>query len=362
MAVYHVVGLMSGTSLDGLDIAYCMFDTLPSSPTFEIIKATTIPYPTSLMSRLKHARLASGLELVTLDAELGAFFGERVQHFIDENDIDRIDFIASHGHTIFHNPVGGFTTQIGHGAHIAAKTKLPVVCDFRSLDVALGGQGAPLVPLGDKSLFGQYSACLNLGGFANISFDATMTHRVAFDVCPVNFALNKLAALVQLEFDQNGAISSTGIVDEEILFQLNKLDFYTQDYPKSLGAEWFDSKYWPIILQAKLSVPDALATCVEHAAIQISKVINRYTLDRTLVTGGGAFNSYLIQRILFHCGPGHQLIIPNESLVKFKEALIFAWLGVLRWENKCNTLASVTGARYNSSSGVIYSFISEESV
>jgi anhydro-N-acetylmuramic acid kinase len=352
MSRYNVIGTMSGTSLDGLDIAHCTFELINDSWSFKISSATTIPFPNQLRSKLAKSTRLNGLELMKLNNELGNFIGNSTSEFIKENNIDSytIDCIASHGHTVFHQTEINLTTQIGNGANISTITKLPVICDFRSNDIALNGQGAPLVPIGDKNLFSEYDYCINLGGIANISFEEN-NQRIAFDICPVNIVMNKLSHELGKDYDKNGDIAKSGIIDNELLEKLNKLDYYQKLHPKSLGIEQIEDLVFPIINSSEILIEDKLRTFVEHIALQISKTIKTVN-NKVLLTGGGTFNSFLIERI--NANTNNEIIIPSNQIIDFKEALIFAFLGVLRLRKEPNCLLSVTGATQNNIGGCIY--------
>ncbi|MEO5570896.1 MAG: anhydro-N-acetylmuramic acid kinase, partial [Bacteroidia bacterium] len=242
MKKYKVIGIMSGTSLDGVDLAYSVFKygtsgRRKSNWSFEILKAKTIAYNKEWKSRLENLDRADALALVKTHTDLGKYFGRLVKRFISEYKL-KPNLISSHGHTIFHQPENGFTCQAGDGSQIAAVTGIETVCDFRTIDVALGGQGAPLVPVGDQLLFGEYDFCLNLGGIANISF-REKKKRIAFDICPVNMALNTLAAEAKINFDKDGKLAAKGSVNPLLLDKLNALDYYKKTPPKSIGKEWF---------------------------------------------------------------------------------------------------------------------------
>ena len=366
--LYHIVGLMSGTSLDGLDIAYCRFELENDLWHYQILQAKTISYSNSWRERLSRVDLANAEEFARTDSDAGYLFGKLTREFINKHKLEP-DFIASHGQTIFHQPENRFTTQIGKGAAIAAVTALPVVCDFRSTDVAWGGQGAPLVPIGDKLLFPDYDYCLNLGGIANISYDEEGV-RIAYDICPVNMVLNTLAQKMDLAFDHSGKLASEGTIHTQLLDQLNQLPYYHQQPPKSLGKEWVEMHIWPLLEEYVSDmgsqirdeglqipdpgsrIPDLLRTFCEHIAIQIKKNSGDDRVKKLLITGGGALNEYLIERIRNHASP--QVIIPDLQTIQFKEALIFAFLGLLRWRNEVNCLASVTGAKKDTIGGAIY--------
>ena len=351
MDIYHVIGLMSGTSLDGVDIAYCVFKFDKGNWNFEIQKAATIPYNSKWKEALSTLSIKSAFEFVSTHEEYGRYLGELVKMFVSKHKI-KVDFVSSHGHTIFHQPEKGITAQIGSGAALSAACGLPVVCDFRSLDVALGGQGAPLVPVGDHFLFSEYEYCLNMGGIANISFEKN-SERVAFDICPANMVLNELAQEEGITFDSNGDLAREGKMNKALLKELNALDYYPLSYPKSLGKEWVDNYFFPVLERYSLSTRDKLSTCCEHIAGQIAKAIKPEYRNRSIyITGGGAFNKFLMERISSHLSL--EINLPEPTLINYKEALIFAFLGVLRKRGEVNCFKSVTGAIRDSSCGVIY--------
>jgi Predicted molecular chaperone distantly related to HSP70-fold metalloproteases len=363
---------MSGTSLDGVDLVYCVFKTGNADSvnklndfkkeerqdsttgdrnwSYEVLKATTIPYPEALKQKLAQAMSLSGYELALLHNELGRYIGTQVNEFMADF-AEEVELIASHGHTVFHRPDLGMTLQIGSGADIAASCGKPTVCDFRTLDVALGGQGAPLVPIGDELLFGQYDICLNLGGISNLSYRENGL-RKAYDISPCNIVLNQLARQMGKEYDADGIIAKNGRINMPLLEKLNQLEYYQQTGTKSLGREWIDTTFFPILEQCQLSIPDQMRTVCEHIAFQIAEACNSAGGKTLLITGGGAHNTFLIDLIRqkFH----GQVIIPDDNTIDFKEAIIFAFLGMLRANDLPNCLASVTGARRNSCGGGIY--------
>ncbi|MCB0476198.1 MAG: anhydro-N-acetylmuramic acid kinase [Flavobacteriaceae bacterium] len=343
------IGLMSGTSLDGVDICYVKFDSAADKYTFEIRKATTIAYPETWKSRLIHAYSSDKEAINSTDIEYGRYLAGLVNAFIKEHALERVDFIASHGHTIFHQPENGITLQIGDGKTLAEMTGIRVINDFRSQDVKLGGQGAPLVPVGDELLFAAYDYCLNLGGFANISYNES-GKRIAFDICPVNMVLNHYANVLGLAYDKNGEIAAGGQVNKALLNDLNSLGFYHAEPPKSLGQEWVEANIYPLVDSYKLPLNDILRTYTEHVAKQLTGCLAPDT--SILVTGGGAFNDFLMQRIAFY--HGQEINLPDKLLIDFKEALIFAFLGYLKLNNRVNVLSSVTGARHDHVSGTLY--------
>lgn len=342
------IGIMSGTSLDGLDIAYCQFSQEHGAWSFSISQAKCVNYTQEWQDRLSTAHALSGIGLTALDASFGSFIAQQILAFLKETGLPSPDLVASHGHTVFHAPAAGYTLQIGSGAHIAAATGITTVNDFRSMDVALGGQGAPLVPVGDALLFGSYAACLNLGGFSNISFDSN-GKRMAFDVCPVNIVMNPLAEKVGQRFDRDGALAASGNVLPQLLEGLNALPIYHLQPRPSLYREWLEREVLPLI-PSEERIEDVLRTLSEHAAQQIAAVLNTLGgAGEVLVTGGGAYNHFLVKRL--HSLTSKAIIVPDNTLVEFKEAMIFAFLGVLRMRGEINVLKSVTGATSDSCSG-----------
>ncbi|WP_291099700.1 MULTISPECIES: anhydro-N-acetylmuramic acid kinase [unclassified Empedobacter] len=342
------IGLMSGTSLDGLDICYVRFD---GNQHFEILHAETIDYSSDWRTKLTEAFQYSAMDLCQLDVEYGYFLGEQVKEFIHKNKIRKVDFVASHGQTIFHQPQKSFTLQIGKGAAIASRCQQKVVCDFRTQDVILGGQGAPLVPIGDELLFSNYDACLNLGGFSNISMNRN-GKRIAFDICPINIVLNHYAKQLGFDFDKNGELAGQGHINTVLVDELNLLNYYHQPFPKSLGFEWVTNEFLTIVDKYDISIEDKLRSCVEHFVIQIKNTFALYDINNVLITGGGVRNSFFINRLRELSTV--EIIIPTDNLIDFKEALIFAFLGYRRVHNEINCLASVTGASKDHSSGIIY--------
>ncbi len=340
---------MSGTSLDGVDLAFCIFIVEGKRYEFKIEACETVPYDDAWKSRLADLPSKDAVTFVKTHTQYGHYIGQLVRSFVKRHSLQP-DFVANHGHTIFHQPEEGYTSQIGDGAAIAAECGLPVICDFRTSDVAYGGQGAPLVPIGDQLLFSGYDCCLNLGGFGNISFEQG-GQRIAFDTCPVNIALNYLAGKAGLPFDKDGELASTGTLIPALLKNLNSLQYYHCQPPKSLGREWFEKEFQPLVSGKESSLQDILATVTEHIAYQISLCIPASVVNM-VVTGGGTFNKYLISRLKSHAKV--EVIIPPADIVNYKEALIFALLGLLRVNGVPNCLPSVTGSCHAATGGAIY--------
>lgn len=349
MEIYKVLGVMSGTSLDGLDLAYCEL-VKEKNWTYKILSTVTIPYSEKRKKILANAHTLKGDELVSLNAKFGKYIGEECKKFILEHQLSP-DLVSSHGHTVFHQPQKGFTLQIGNGANILAETGINVICDFRMQDVALGGQGAPLVPIGDQLLFKDYDSCLNLGGFANISAQ-TKNDRIAWDICAVNVVLNHYASQKGLEFDKDGELARSGNLNDQLFSDLESISFYKESAPKSLGREWIEEGLMHILNRYHISSEDILHTYVCHIAKQIGSSIDHMKSKDVLITGGGAYNGFLISKIKENTLAN--IVIPDDNTVQYKEALIFAFLGVLKWRNEINVLSSVTGSKHDHSSGVIY--------
>ena len=359
MQKYFVIGLMSGTSLDGVDLAYTEFIYDENKWKFNLIYSKSISYNNDWRMKLNKAMELDGLGIHLLDIELAEYFSDLINQFRKEYSIDQLDFISSHGHTIFHQPEKKLSLQIGAGQILAKNCGVTVICDFRKQDVALGGQGAPLVPIGDKLLFSEYQYCLNIGGIANISFDVN-GKRIAYDICPANMVLNHYAEILNLTFDEDGKIANKGECDFGLLYQLNNLNYYSLPTPKSLGKEWVYSQVIPLIDSYTISIENKLNTFCEHIAMQIASNIN-YPLTNThpdsyrdslLITGGGAYHQHLVNRIKQHTSA--EIVIPSKEIIEFKEAIIFAFLGVLRMRDENNCLASVTGAKQDHCSGVVF--------
>jgi len=344
----NILGIMSGTSLDGLDLTICSFWESGKKWIFRIHAAETIQYTEEWIRKLQSAPHLSGIDLLYLHQEYGQFIADNARFFIQSSGL-KVDLISSHGHTVFHQPEAGFTMQAGDPQVIASLTGITTAGDFRKTDVLLGGQGAPLVTVGDQYLFGEYDFCLNLGGFANISYISD-EKRLARDVCPVNIILNQLAGELDLPYDRNGFAGRSGNVSETLLGRLNSIGYYQTAGPGSLGREWLDYEFMPVIRDFNLPVTDILRTVYEHISLQIARQIRRGA--KVLVTGGGAYNQFLVEKIR-EVSHGN-IIIPSSDLIEYKEALIFAFLGLLRLHKRINCFASVTGASRDSCCGVIY--------
>lgn len=346
---YHIIGVMSGTSLDGIDLAEIVFTYSEAKWKFEIITAETVPYSSFWKDELRKAISYSKEQLERLDFKYTERLSEEISAFIKRHNILEIDAVCSHGHTILHQPDRGFTYQIGNLPRISKMLGHTVVCDFRVQDVQLGGQGAPLVPMGDRLLFSEYDYCLNLGGFANCSFEKNGA-RIAFDICPVNIVLNRYAEKLGKDFDKGGKLAASGKLDPALLEKLNAVHYYSEEPPKSLGLEWVRKHIFPLLDASDNSSEDILRTFTEHIATQLAQQFS--VGGQVLVTGGGAYNSFLMQRLGELASV--ERAIPSHAIVEYKEALVFGLLGVLKLRNEVNCLASVTGARRDHASGRVY--------
>jgi len=349
MNLFKSIGIMSGTSLDGIDLAYVEFTEEDGKWSFQLGPSQSIIYQDSWKNRLKNLMNASALEFVKTHVDYGKYTGELVRKFVNTWQL-KPDVIGVHGHTVFHNPKVGFTCQIGDGATIAAISQQIIANDFRSMDVARGGQGAPLVPIGDQLLFHDYQACLNIGGFANISYQKN-DRLIAYDVGPANIILNPIALDLGYHFDDKGEIARSGQILSGLLQQLKSIPYYKKSPPKSLGKEWVDKNISPLI--APNMIPkDILRTFIEHISLIISQEMAGIQKGKVLITGGGAFNHFLIEKIKERTDL--ELVLPSNDIIEMKEAIIFAFLAVLRLQNKTNTIQTVTGARIASISGALH--------
>lgn len=363
--IYRAIGVMSGSSLDGLDIAFAEFQENAGQWSYEIRETDCYLYSHEWSEKLRTATSLNGMDYQLLHAEYGHYIGQQINGFIDQKNLNyQIAIISSHGHTTYHVPSKKMTAQLGDGAAIAAETQLPVVTDLRSLDVAFGGQGAPIVPIGEKLLLGNYQYFLNIGGIANLS--CKTEPYVAFDVCAANRVLNMLAAIAGKDYDDRGEMARRGNTDENLLQQLNSLNYYKEPFPKSLANEFGTDVVYPMIRESANDAHDALRTYIEHIVVQITESIRNVQRSMPLatginaqcsmlVTGGGAFNDFLVERLKEQLKELNvELVVPDEKLVKYKEAMIMAFMGVLRWRQEYNVLSSVTGATRDSIGGALW--------
>jgi anhydro-N-acetylmuramic acid kinase len=361
--IYRAIGIMSGSSLDGLDIAFVEFHESSGNWQYEIKAADCYPYSEEWVKKLRGAIHLNALDYQLLHTEYGHYIGSQVNEFIAQHNLQyQVQLIASHGHTTFHDPAQRMTGQLGDGAAIAAVTGINVVSDLRAMDIALGGQGAPIVPIGEKLLLGNYAFFLNLGGIANISYNHPEKY-IAFDVCPANRVMNMLAHDAGKPYDDGGQIAASGTLHPNLLKLLNELEYYQRPYPKSLANDFGTDVLYPLMKSSGVPVADALRTIVEHLAAQIgatvAELLSTYKPEtpnhKLLVSGGGAHNTFLMERLQAVLQPaGVELVVPEKNIIDFKEALIMALIGVLRWREENNVLASVTGASRSSIGGAVW--------
>ena len=346
---YRVIGLMSGTSLDGIDLAYCYFIRSNNNWSFELVHEKSIDYSEKWRRKLSNLFFNKD-KLDSVELEYSDFISNQINLFINEFKI-KVDYISSHGHTIFHQPKARYTKQIGRGDIIANKTSLPVISNFREQDILLGGQGAPLVPFGDSVLFSSYDSCLNLGGFSNISY-IKKGKILAHDICPINIVFNELSNKIGYKFDKDGFNASIGMVNQDLLNHLNSIDYYSSLAPKSLSKEWIERVFNPILNRFQISAFDLMRTCSEHFVLQINNTLNVLNISNCLLTGGGVFNKFFIKKLTL--GSDVNLIIPEREVIIFKEAIIFSFLGLLRAHDMINCFSSVTGASKDHSCGELF--------
>lgn len=355
MKLYKILGLMSGTSLDGLDLCYCHITKEKDDWSFEIKETQSISYSEDMQSELKDSIYLKADELLKFHNTYGTWLGEQSKHFISEKKLE-VDFISSHGHTTHHQPENGFTFQIGSGQHLANASGRKVICDFRTNDIALGGQGAPLVPIGDHLFFGEYDFCLNLGGISNISIEQK-GNRIAYDIGLANMILNYITRKIDLAYDKGGELARSGRINQNMLDRLNGLKYYLLPHPKSIGYEWFVEEVAPIVDITDDSTKNLLHTSIHHICEKVAQQVKLNSIKKEnslFVTGGGALNHFLIEVLREKLGESTKVVVPEKELIEFKEAVVFALMGALRMEQEVNVLRSVTGAKRDSSSGVLY--------
>jgi anhydro-N-acetylmuramic acid kinase len=349
----NILGLMSGTSCDGVDLALVKFNGQYPNIEFQIVATEFIPFTLEQQQQLKNLIYLNAYALLKADIALGELFADCISIFIKKYPQYAIDAISSHGHTVVHQPNHKISLQIGAPQVIFATTKIPVVANFRMFDVAIGGQGAPLVPLADLHLFKNYHYCLNLGGIANVSEKTKNNGIIAYDICVCNMALNYVAEKLGKTYDKNGEIAQIGSIDTDLFNQLNQFEFYKKNPPKSLGIEWFNTNMLPLLIHETHKEKDLLRTVTEHIAIQIASCLKGKN-NQVLVTGGGTKNNFLIERITQLSEV--EIVVPDLTTIDFKEAIAFAYLGYLKLNHRINVLKEVTGSNQDSSSGIIYNF------
>lgn len=358
----YVVGIMSGSSLDGLDIALCRFeqDDLSGKLSFDLVDTAAIPFDENMMSRLGVGATMDVRSLKKLEVDLSRYIAESVNQFL-EAGAHTADYISCHGHTIWHVPEDGYTVQIGQGAIISELTGTPCICDLRSNDMAVGGQGAPVAPIVEQILFPEFDFYINLGGIANVSFHSDQ-EVISWDSVPCNQILNHYASQKGLPYDDGGSLAESGKVDKGLKEAWMSLPYFGRSYPKSMDNTWVKNHFLAGASSFDVSIEDALATMVDVCVSQIQGDIKDHVGDtggqhlrKCLITGGGAHNTYLVSQlseVLTH--DDIEVIKPKDEIVDYKEAILMALMGFLRIEGISNTISSVTGARTNTIGGAVY--------
>lgn len=351
----RIIGLMSGSSTDGLDFVCAEFDSPDRKALHRVIASETLPYSHDLIERLQHSSGLNAKDLLAFHTEFGLRIGEKVREALQRHKLDAVDLIAYHGHTVYHEPESHFSFQLGSAHGINILTGIPVVSDFRNTDMSLKGHGAPLVPMAEGILFPGYKAFLNLGGIANLGLHKN-GRITGFDICPFNMAMNEVAALRGMDFDENGQLASQGEIIGGFLSDLNAISFYNLKGPKSIDRQWYMMQFQPVVrnYERVYNAESVLRTLIEHFSMQISEVLNKEleATDQAMISGGGAKNKFFISEL--QGKTNSRIIIPDNEVIDYKEAIIFAYLALLRVMNKVNVLSSVTGADRDSIGGALY--------
>lgn len=348
---------MSGSSLDGLDIGIIDIIKKGNELSYEVIRCDTIEYSTEWKKSLTSLPNASAKELANNDMAYSRYMSELIRSFLKEED--QIDYVSLHGHTLFHEPENGFTYQLGNGGVLSARLGLPVVCDFRSKDIGLGGKGTPLAPIVDSYFYNEYEVLINLGGICNLTF-LSKKETIAWDVCPCNQLLNFLSEKMNLAYDKDGLIARNGKLNLDFLNILEKNPYYSEKYPKSLDNQYIKQNIIRELDSYTIPLEDQLHTTCIFVARQIKAAIQMAVKslevawpEKILITGGSAHNAFLIQCIKEHCAPS-VVSIPDETIINYKEIILMALCAYLRVNNQENTLSEVTGSSRNSIGGAIY--------
>lgn len=356
--VYNVIGVTSGTSLAGLDLVFVALTEVRGKWTYEIKAAERLAYTPEWEEKLGSAANLPARDYLLLNSEYGHYTGHAVKQFISQHQLDhQVHFITAHGHTVFHVPGQKMTAQLGDGAAIAAVTGLPVISDLRAMDVALGGKGAPILPIAEQLLFPDYRYRVNLGENATIAIQKDEQF-LAFDICPCNYILDTLAETLGRAYDDEGKLAAGGVTDQPLLGALNGLAFYNEKYPRTLASKFGTGIVMPMIQQHQLSTQGKLNTYTHHIAAQIEKVVKDLlpqeedTSRSLLLTGGGTANTYLVKVIEEVLQPLNITVTTQNE--PFRNALMIALLGALRWRQEPNALASVTGAEKDSVGGALW--------
>jgi len=356
--VYNVIGITSGTSLAGLDLVFAALTEVRGKWTYEVKASERVEYTAEWEEKLGKAADLPARDYLLLHSEYGHFIGHAVNQFIADHQLDhQVHFIAAHGDTVFHIPAQKMTAQLGDGAAISAVTGLSVISDLRAMDIAFGGKGAPLLPIAEQLLFPDYQYRVNLGENATLAaqIDGQL---IASDICACNYVLDTLAETLNFPFDKDGQLAAGGVTDQSLLNALNGLAFYNEASPRHMSSKFGTGTVLPMIQQHQLSTQGKLNTYTHHIAAQIEKIVKdllpqEENVPRSLLlTGGGAANTYLVKTIEAALQPHNVTVTVQHD--PFRNALMIALLGALRWRQEPNGLASVTGAEKDSVGGALW--------
>lgn len=345
---------MSGSSLDGVDLVCCEFKLENNKWNYKVLDSYCYEYSKGWQKILANIGSLTAEQYIETDILLGAYYGDLINDFISNKTTSKSELIILHGHTAFHNPKNRYTAQIGSAAAVVAKTNISTVTNLRLLDICLGGQGAPIVPIGEHYLFKNHTAFLNIGGIANVSIHQSKDDIIAYDICPANTLLNYLASKLGATYDYEGNFAAHGEVNSPLLEQLNNCEYYNLSLPRTLSTEYIRDKFMPILEESNLSINNKLATVVEHISEQLYiSLVNYPSVKSIFITGGGALNKFLIIRIKEKL-KNIDVVIPDKETINYKEAIIIAFFGLLRFKKEINIFKSVTGATHNSIGGALY--------
>lgn len=355
------IGVMSGTSMDGVDVALCEV----SESHCKLLASLEYPFPQKLREEIIEMidGTASLHRVGEMNHRLGLLFSEAVNALVSQEDMDvnQIKAVGSHGQTLWHNPQGEYpcSIQLGDASLIAAKTHMDVVSDFRSKDVALGGEGAPFAPVFHQFLFDYLTKAVgvvNIGGIANLS--VLQERLVGFDTGPGNVLMDLWIQKHQnLPYDKAGAWAESGQVDQPLLEEMLSDAYFSKSAPKSTGRELFNDMWLNAVLlnHPDVKPQDVQATLLELTVETIANEVKKYKIEHLLVCGGGVKNSFLMRHLAkvleqIDLSSTDAYGINSEQM----EAMLFAWLAYKRMHREAVELKAVTGARHNGILGGVY--------
>jgi len=344
-----IAGVMSGSSLDGLDIAIVHFS--PNSD-WQLLWSYDIPYTPEWVSRLKNYHLLSSTEYVSLKFDFSRYIGELVGDALGDYS-GNVDYVSFHGHTLLHLPEKGITEQIGNGGVLAAILNIPTITDFRTQDVTKGGVGTPLAPLVELNLFKGHDYYLNLGGIANITKLIDAAKLMAYDVCPCNQVLNYFSNQMGKDYDEGGEIARSGTINKNLIDYLNSIPYFDQNPPKSLDNNWIMNEVIPNFPAGKIE--DTLHTFCNWVAECIANEVEESKASSLMVSGGGAHNTYFMECLTSRLSSKNcELHLPSKEIIDFKEAILMSLMAYKYINGESNVLCSVTGASSDSIGGALY--------